>query len=177
MSSKNSKSSDESLLSADTPSDEQRLIDEKWMRLALAQADLAQAHGDVPIGAVIVDGDGDLLAEGRNRREENGDPTAHAEVDALRAASVRQGHWRVEGTLYVTLEPCLMCAGALVNARIKRVVYGALDAKAGATESLYQVGSDTRLNHRFAIESGVLQDDCVKRLRDFFRALRAQGQK
>jgi len=157
--------------------EEQLAIDEKWMRLALAQADRAAEHGDVPIGAIIVDADGDLLAEGRNRREENGDPTAHAEIDALRAASVRQGHWRVEGTLYVTLEPCLMCAGALINARMKRVVYGALDAKAGATESLFEVGKDTRLNHRFTIESGVLKSECVERLQSFFRALRAQGQK
>lgn len=147
------------------------------MGLALAEADRAAQAGDVPIGAVIVDQDGHLLAEGRNRRELEGDPTAHAEVDALRRAAKRTGHWRIEGTLYVTLEPCLMCSGALVNARIRRVVYGALDPKAGATESLYQVGADPRLNHQFAITSGVRRDECVARLQEFFRKLRAQGKK
>ncbi len=147
------------------------------MGLALAEADRAAQAGDVPIGAVIVDQDGHLLAEGRNRRELEGDPTAHAEVDALRRAAKRTGHWRIEGTLYVTLEPCMMCSGALVNARIRRVVYGALDPKAGATESLYQVGADPRLNHQFAITSGVRRDECVARLQEFFRKLRAQGEK
>jgi tRNA(adenine34) deaminase len=151
--------------------------DEYFMGLALAEADRAAQAGDVPIGAVIVDQDGHLLAEGRNRRELEGDPTAHAEVDALRRAAKRTGHWRIEGTLYVTLEPCLMCSGALVNARIRRVVYGALDPKAGATESLYQVGADPRLNHQFAITSGVRRDECVARLQEFFRKLRAQGEK
>jgi tRNA(adenine34) deaminase len=147
------------------------------MGLALAEADRAALAGDVPIGAVIVDRDGHLLAEGRNRRELEGDPTAHAEVDALRRAATRVGHWRIEATLYVTLEPCLMCSGALVNARIQRVVYGALDPKAGATESLYQVGSDTRLNHQFEITSGVRREECIQRLQAFFRKLRAQGEK
>lgn len=151
--------------------------DEKWMELALAEADRAAKDGDVPVGAVIVDADGDLLSEGRNRRELEGDPTAHAEIDALRRAAKRLGHWRVEGTLYVTLEPCLMCAGALVNARIRRVVYGALDPKAGATESLYSVGSDARLNHHFDVTSGILKEECVERLQNFFQRLRAQGQK
>jgi tRNA(adenine34) deaminase len=151
--------------------------DEKWMTLALAEADRAAKAGDVPVGAVIVDADGDLLSEGRNRRELEKDPTAHAEIDALRRAAQRLGHWRVEGTLYVTLEPCLMCAGALVNARIRRVVYGALDAKAGATESLYSVGRDERLNHRFDVTSGILKEECVARLQTFFQRLRAQGQK
>lgn len=151
--------------------------DEKWMELALAEADRAARAGDVPVGAVIVDADGDLLSEGRNRRELEGDPTAHAEIDALRRAARRLGHWRVEGTLYVTLEPCLMCAGALLNARIRRVVYGALDPKAGATESLYSVGRDERLNHHFDTTSGILRDECVARLQAFFQHLRAQGQK
>lgn len=151
--------------------------DEYFMGLALAEADRAALAGDVPIGAVIVDRDGHLLAEGRNRRELEGDPTAHAEVDALRRAATRVGHWRIEATLYVTLEPCLMCSGALVNARIQRVVYGALDPKAGATESLYQVGSDTRLNHQFEITSGVRREECIERLQAFFRKLRAQGEK
>lgn len=153
------------------------MTDEEWMDLALAEADRAAAYGDVPIGAVLIDAEGRLLAEGRNRREQLGDPTAHAELDALRRASQRLGHWRVEGTLYVTLEPCMMCAGALINARVRRVVYGALDPKAGATESLFSVGSDPRLNHRFQIQSGVRQEQCVARLRDFFSQLRASGQK
>lgn len=151
--------------------------DEKWMRLALAEADRAARNGDVPVGAVIVDQDGDLLSEGRNRRELEGDPTAHAEIDALRRAAQRIGHWRIEGTLYVTLEPCVMCAGALVNARMRRVVYGALDPKAGATESLYSVGMDERLNHQFEITSGVLKEECIARLQTFFRRLRTEGQK
>lgn len=151
--------------------------DETWMKLALAQADSAAASGDVPVGAVIVDRNGDLLSEGRNRRELEGDPTAHAEIDALRRASKRLGHWRIEGTLYVTLEPCVMCAGALVASRILRVVYGALDPKAGATESLFSIGNDERLNHRFEITSGILQDECVERLQSFFKRLRAEGQK
>lgn len=152
-------------------------LDETWMRFALAEADRAAEAGDVPVGAVIVGDDGSLLAEGRNRREQEGDPTAHAEVDALRRAAHRLGHWRVEGTLYVTLEPCVMCAGALVNARVKRVVYGALDPKAGATESLFSIGSDSRLNHRFEIRRGVLEDECVARLQAFFARLRALGKK
>lgn len=151
--------------------------DEKWMRLALAEADRAAEAGDVPVGAVIVSEEGELLAAGRNRRELDGDPTAHAEIDALRRAAEKIGHWRIEATLYVTLEPCVMCAGALVNARVKRVVYGALDPKAGATESLFRVGTDERLNHRFEVTSGVLKGECVERLRSFFAALRAQGQK
>lgn len=151
--------------------------DEKWMNLALAQADRAAASGDVPVGAIIVDQAGDLLSEGRNRRELEGDPTAHAEIDALRRASKRLGHWRIEGTLYVTLEPCVMCAGALIAARVRRVVYGALDPKAGATESLFSLGNDERLNHRFEVTSGVLRDECVQRLQSFFRKLRAEGQK
>lgn len=153
------------------------LDDERWMRLAIAQADLAAKHGDVPVGAVIVDEVGQLLSEGRNRRELEGDPTAHAEIDALRRAAKRKGHWRIEGTLYVTLEPCLMCAGALLNARVRRVVYGARDGKAGATESLFQVGQDPRLNHQFEIRSGVLSAECADRLRAFFADLRSRGQK
>lgn len=158
-------------------SDETRKNDKKWMELALAEADRAAKAGDVPVGAVIVDGEGDLLSEGRNRRELEGDPTAHAEIDALRRASKRVGHWRIEGTLYVTLEPCVMCAGALLSARIRRVVYGALDPKGGATESLYSLGNDERLNHRFEVTSGVLQEECVERLQVFFKRLRAEGQK
>jgi tRNA(adenine34) deaminase len=165
------------LLSLELLSLEQRERDDHWMGLALAEADRAAEAGDVPVGAVIVNADGDLLAEGRNRRELDGDPTAHAEVDALRRAARRLGHWRVEGTLYVTLEPCLMCAGALVNARIKRVVYGALDPKAGAVQSLYQAGADRRLNHQFSSTEGVRAVECAGRLQAFFAALRARGEK
>src|SRR5512142_1739467 len=112
-------------------------LDEYWMRQALAQADNAAAAGDVPIGAVIVNAKNQIIAVGKNEREQAQDPTAHAEIVALRAAARTLGHWRIENaTLYCTLEPCAMCAGALVNARIRRVVYGAPDAKAGAIDSL-----------------------------------------
>ncbi len=148
------------------------------MRLALDEADLAAAHGDVPIGAVVVRNDGVLLGRGHNRRELDADPTAHAEIVALRAATANREHWRLDDcTLYVTLEPCAMCAGALVNARIGRVVYGARDPKGGALESLYQLGADTRLNHRFDSLGGILEDASRQRLQAFFRALRAAGEK
>jgi tRNA(adenine34) deaminase len=150
----------------------------QWMQVALSEADAATLHGDVPVGAVIVGADGAELARDHNRREELGDPTAHAEILALRSASRKIGHWRLEGaTLYATLEPCPMCAGALVNARIARVVYGASDPKAGAVQTLFQIGSDPRLNHRFELASGVLAGDCAGRLSSFFQKLRAAGQK
>jgi len=152
-------------------------LDEEYMRLALEEARAAALVGDVPVGAVIVAEDGTELGRGRNLRELEGDPTAHAEIVALRAASRALGHWRVEGTLYVTLEPCLMCAGALVNARIQRVVFGAFDPKGGATGSLYQMHNDARLNHRFEVTPGVLAEDSVRLLQEFFRRLRAEGQK
>ena len=139
------------------------------MQLALAEADLAAAVGDVPVGAVLVDADGHLLAKGRNRREVDTDPTGHAEIAALRAAAEKLGHWRLTGTtLVVTLEPCVMCAGALVQARVQRVVYGCEDDKAGAVSSLFVIGRDPRLNHRFAVTRGVLADECADRLREFF---------
>lgn len=146
------------------------------MALALEQADLASAAGDVPVGCVVVDADGTELGRGYNRREQDDDPTAHAEVIALRLAAQKRGHWRLEGaTLYVTLEPCPMCAGALVNARIGSVVYGAPDPKAGALHSLYALGADPRLNHRFESVAGVLVDQCVERLQTFFARLRAEN--
>ncbi len=152
--------------------------DERWMKVALREADAAAAHADVPIGCVIVGEDGRELARGRNRREIDADPTAHAEMVAMRAAARGLGHWRLDGaTLYVTLEPCVMCAGALVNARIMRVVYGATDPKAGAVKTLYQVTEDPRLNHRVASTGGVLGARCAERLRSFFRVLREQGEK
>ncbi|MCA9645467.1 MAG: nucleoside deaminase [Polyangiaceae bacterium] len=148
------------------------------MRRALSEADAAETHADVPIGCVIVGPDNQLLATGHNRRELDADPTAHAEVVAIRAAALQRGHWRLDGcTLYVTLEPCPMCAGAIVNSRISRVVYGASDPKAGALDSLYSLGSDQRLNHRFEHLGMVLADESVARLRGFFAKLRAEGQK
>jgi tRNA(adenine34) deaminase len=158
------------------PNDNDR--DEFFMRAALAEADLAAQAGDVPVGALVVAEDGTLIAAGHNRREQDQDPTAHAELVALRAAARKIGHWRIEGaTLYCTLEPCAMCAGALVNARIARVVYGAPDPKAGGVKSVFAIGSNDRLNHQFDTRDGVLRDECILRLQRFFAALRAEGQK
>ena len=148
------------------------LNDEALMREALAEAELAGKAGDVPVGAVIVVG-GDIIGRGRNRRQATGDPTAHAEIEALREAARAVGNWRVEGTLFVTQEPCPMCAGALVNARVARLVYGCANPKAGAVATLYQIPTDTRLNHRMEVTSGVLADECARLLRAFFEALRA----
>jgi tRNA(adenine34) deaminase len=146
-----------------------------WMDRALAQAKLALAHGDVPVGAVVVR-DGAVVAEARNRREIDQDPTAHAELLAVRRAAEAVGSWRLEGcTLYVTLEPCTMCAGALVLARVPELVYGASDPKAGAVGSLYDVCRDPRLNHRLEVTSGVLADECGEVLTRFFRARRARS--
>lgn len=146
------------------------------MEAALLEADLAPLHGDVPVGCVIVDAQGLELARDHNRREERADPTAHAELLALRAAASKVGQWRLEGaTVFVTLEPCPMCAGALVNARVARVVYGATDAKAGALHSLFEIGRDLRLNHRFEVVPGVLAEQGAARLRAFFARLRASS--
>ena len=147
--------------------------DKYWMNVALEEARAAAAVGDVPVGAVIVDAAGDReLARGRNRREVDRDPTAHAEIVALRAAATVLGQWRIEATLYVTQEPCPMCAGALVNARVKRLVYGCPNPKAGAVATLFQLVSDTRLNHRVEVHSGVLAEACAAELKSFFAALR-----
>ena len=143
------------------------------MALALAEAVLASGHGDVPIGAVVLDADGRVVGAGHNERELNGDPTAHAEVLALRRAAERLGSWRLDGcTLVVTLEPCTMCAGALVLARVQRLVYGAVDDKAGAVGSLWDVVRDRRLNHRPEVVPGVRDDECGALLRDFFASHR-----
>ncbi len=143
------------------------------MRLALAVAQRALPGGDVPIGAVVLDARGEVIGEGFNRRELDSDPTAHAEVLALRAAAGEVGRWRLEGaTLVVTLEPCTMCAGALVLARVDRVVFGAFDPKAGAVGSLWDVVRDPRLNHRPEVVAGVLAEDCGRVLREFFAAHR-----
>jgi tRNA(adenine34) deaminase len=147
--------------------------DDEAMQLALDQAASAAVHGDVPIGAVVVR-DGQVIAARHNERELTGDPTAHAEVLAIRDAANVVGHWRLlDCSLYVTLEPCVMCAGALVNARIGRVVFGAVDPKAGALVSLYQVCSDPRLNHRPPVVAGVRAEEAGKLLRDFFASRRS----
>jgi tRNA(adenine34) deaminase len=148
--------------------------DDDLMRLALAEAEQAMQTGDVPVGAIVVDEAGTVIGRGRNRREIDRDPTGHAEIVAMRQAAAHLGTWRLHGaTLVVTLEPCVMCAGALVNARIERVVYGCNDPKAGALRSLYLIGEDSRLNHRYAVTSGVLAEDCARLLSGFFAALRA----
>ncbi len=142
--------------------------DEAAMRLALDQAQLALVHADVPVGAIVVR-DGTVIAARHNERELTGDPTAHAEILAIRDAARVVGHWRLDDcALYVTLEPCTMCAGALVNARMKRVVYGARDPKAGAGGSLSNVLADPRLNHRCDVTTGVLADESGAMLRAFF---------
>lgn len=139
------------------------------MRLALAEAETAAAHGDVPIGAVVLGPGGDVIARAGNERELLGDPTAHAEVVALRRAAAAVGEWRLTGcTLVVTLEPCTMCAGAIVASRIDRLVFGAFDEKAGAVSSLWDVVRDPRLNHRPAVTAGVLADECGAVLDRFF---------
>ncbi|MEY2966068.1 MAG: hypothetical protein RLY50_118 [Actinomycetota bacterium] len=142
------------------------------MRIALDEARAALAHGDVPVGAVVLRG-GEVIARRHNEREATGDPTAHAEVSALRDAAAVVGSWRLDDcTLVVTLEPCLMCAGALLAARIGRLVYGAADLKAGATASLYNVTSDPRLNHNPPVEHGVLATECGELLTSFFAGKR-----
>lgn len=147
--------------------------DERWMREAISEAQMAAGHGDVPIGAVIVAG-GEIVARGRNERELHHDPTAHAELIALRAAApVIDDGWRLTGaTLYVTLEPCTMCAGAIVLARVPRVVFGAYDPKAGACGSVLSVLDHPELNHRPEVLGGVLGEECGELLRSFFRARR-----
>lgn len=143
------------------------------MREALREASAAVTTGDIPVGAVVLDADGTVLGRGRNRREADADPTAHAEVLALREAAAARGEWRLAGcTLVVTLEPCTMCAGAIGLARVTRVVYGATDAKAGAVDSLWDVLRDRRLNHRPEVISGVLDTECSAVLAEFFAAQR-----
>jgi len=146
--------------------------DERFMRLALSEAAGAIEHGDTPVGAVIVR-DGEVIATGRNERELRADPTAHAEAIALREAARVSGSWRVlDSVLYVTLEPCAMCAGAIVLARVPRVIFGASDPKAGAAGSVLDVLAEPRLNHRPLVRSGLLADECGALLRAFFAARR-----
>jgi tRNA(adenine34) deaminase len=147
---------------------EQRAADEQAMRRALDEARAAAAHGDVPVGAVVLH-NGEVIAARHNEREKTGDPTAHAEVLALRDAAAALGRWRLDDcTLVVTLEPCVMCAGALLNARIGRLVFGAADPKAGATSTLYNVCADPRLNHNPPFQHGVLAAESAALLADFF---------
>jgi tRNA(adenine34) deaminase len=146
--------------------------DERFMLEAMREAALAAEQGEVPVGCVIVRA-GAVIARGRNLREAAQDPSAHAELIALRSAAARDRSWRVLGvTCYVTLEPCPMCAGALVNARVARLVYGCDDPKAGAVRTLFSIGRDPRLNHRFELSAGVLGDACAEQLSSFFAALR-----
>lgn len=146
-------------------------VDRFWMLRALDQAHAALKTEDVPVGAVVVGSDGSLLATGLNAREARQDPTAHAEVEAIRAAAAASGDWHLtDVTLYVTLEPCVMCAGAILAARIPRVVFGAWDEKAGAAGSVYDVLRDRRLNHRVEVIAGVEEDACATVLTDFFRS-------
>lgn len=146
---------------------------EQWMRRAIADARLAFDTGDVPVAALVLDEQGEVIGTGRNERELHHDPTAHAEVLALRQAATVRDDWHLEGcTLVVTLEPCVMCAGAVLAARVPTVVFGAWDEKAGAAGSVYDVLRDRRLNHRVEVFAGVLAEECAELLLDFFRAKR-----
>jgi len=149
-----------------------KVLDERFMKEALQEARRAWENGEVPIGAVLVK-NGVVIARGYNRRETSGDPTAHAEIIALQKAGKELGHWRLTGTtLYVTLEPCPMCAGALVQARVDRLVFGAYDAKAGAVQSLYQITGDERLNHHLVVTAEVREEECSQLLKEFFKKRR-----
>lgn len=148
--------------------------DERWMREAIRQAaEAAEAHDEVPVGAVVVGEDGSLLARAGNRTRTDCDPTAHAEIIALREAARRAGNYRLTGaTVYSTIEPCAMCAGALVQARVKRLVYGAPDERAGAVSSVFRICDSEFLNHRMEIMTGVLEEECRALMRQFFRERR-----
>ena len=150
--------------------------DEAFMREALKEAEKAEDEGEVPVGAVIVM-DGRVVGRAHNQRETLKDPTAHAEMIALTQAAAWAGAWRLSGaTMYVTMEPCLMCAGALVLARVDRLVYGCPDPKAGACGSLYNILSDERLNHRLEVKTGVLAEQCAEAVQSFFKARRLEGE-
>lgn len=158
----------------DTPNTQQQQIDEQFMRKAIDQAYIAEENGDVPIGAVIVY-ENTVIAKAYNQREQLNDPTAHAEIVSLTQASDYLGTWRLHGcTVYVTLEPCTMCAGALVLARIDRLVFGCDEYKTGACGSLYNIVNDERLNHRIPTTRGILGDACSKQMSDFFARRRIE---
>ena len=143
-----------------------------FMRLALEEAGLAFIEGEIPVGAVLVE-DGEVVAKARNQREASRDPAGHAEVIALRIGADKSNNWRLtDATLYVTKEPCIMCAGAMLNARLGRLVYGCKDEKGGAVNSLYSLLSDKRLNHQVEVASGVLEEECAKILKRFFQERR-----
>jgi len=152
-----------------------QLNDEEYMLLAVGEALKARGMGEVPVGAVLVDEKGGIVSSAYNLCETNLDPTAHAEILAIREAAKKLRNWRLTGaTLYVTLEPCAMCVGAVVLARIKRIVFGTRDPKAGAVVSIYTIGLDKRLNHTVEMEEGVLKEECAGLLRDFFKSIRAE---
>lgn len=147
--------------------------DERFMRAAVEFAGEALALGEVPVGACLVGTDGEVLAAGFNRTITDSDPTAHAEIVALRAAAAKVGNYRLTGTtMYTTIEPCVMCAGALVNARVKRLVYGARDERFGAAETVFRLCDSDALNHRIEITSGILEEECRAFIQDFFRSRR-----
>jgi tRNA(adenine34) deaminase len=157
--------------------EDQQSIDERFMCAAIDEALAALEEDEVPVGAVVVQ-EGRIIGRGHNQRERLQDPTAHAEMIALTAAASHLQSWRLEAcTMYVTLEPCTMCAGAMVLGRLARLVYGATDPKAGACASLYSIPQDARLNHRVEIISGVLEKECGRLLQDFFARQRAEGKK
>jgi tRNA(adenine34) deaminase len=151
--------------------------DERFMRAAIKAAAIAEENGDVPIGAVIVY-ENQIIGKAYNQREQLADPTAHAEIIALTQAAAAIGSWRLEGCrMYVTLEPCPMCAGALVLSRMDRLIFGCDDSKAGACKSLYNIVQDERLNHRLEVTSGVLREECSRLLQDFFQKRRTENSK
>ena len=151
----------------------QSRADERFLRLALEQARLGECEGEVPVGAVVVSGGGELLAAAYNQPIALRDPTAHAEILALRAAAEKVGNYRLDGaTLYVTLEPCVMCAGAIVHARIARLVFGARDLRFGGVRSKFRIADSELLNHRVSVVEGVLAAECTKQLQEFFAARR-----
>ena len=150
-------------------------IDEYWMHIALEEAAVAAQEGEVPIGACVIAG-GKLISRAHNRRETDADPAAHAEFLAMEEASRTLGCWRLTGcTVYVTLEPCFMCAGLMINARIDRCVYGAVDPKGGALGTLYDLSNDARLNHAFAVTAGICAEESAQILRNFFRDRRKKN--
>jgi tRNA(adenine34) deaminase len=150
-----------------------RVNDERFMRLAIEEAKKAELIGEVPIGALVVGEGGEIISRAHNIREASSDPTAHAEIIAIREAAKKNRNWRIPGTtLYVTLEPCVMCMGAIILARIERLVFGSLDPKAGAALSLYNIGVDGKLNHRIRVKEGVLKDESADLLKRFFENIR-----
>jgi tRNA(adenine34) deaminase len=162
------------MLEAGCPLDMIADQDQQFMTAAIAEARRAEAEGEVPVGAIAVAG-GQIVGAGHNRPIGLSDPTAHAEILAIRSAASKLKRYRLETvSIYVTLEPCVMCVGAMVNARIARVIYGARDEKAGALGSVYDVGRDGRLNHRFEVIAGVMEAECAEIMREFFRARRAE---